>query len=326
MQESVAMLPEGAIPKSPLDKPLQQLTEDDISQITREDCRRYLKEKGMRRPSWNKSQAIQQVIMLKRLLETTTSDTEAEPLKKLYRPNNEYDDNPQRVSEGTFESAEEKLPFLSKDLGKPDSSGDLSGSLVAANNESAPPRTVGSTNIPAGQMIIFYCGKVNVYDDVPADKVHAIMHFAASPLQFPQEPPFDITVPVQPSPCHSQSVSGNVCADSATVLSPTLQTAKMSDNSLLHGEESNMLHEDYPAEGPSTRKASVQRYLEKRKDRFKSKRKIGMTSCAGLDTYVNHQVGNQIPNEHSRKSDACSPPQIRPPSTPTWLKVLEKMD
>ncbi|EPS57471.1 hypothetical protein M569_17347, partial [Genlisea aurea] len=53
-----------------LQKPLQKLTEDDIAQLTREDCRRYLKEKGMRRPSWNKSQAIQQVIMLKSLLET----------------------------------------------------------------------------------------------------------------------------------------------------------------------------------------------------------------------------------------------------------------
>nr|XP_043619413.1 protein TIFY 4B-like [Erigeron canadensis] len=52
-----------------LDKPLHHLTEQDFSQITREQCRQYLKQKGMRRPSWNKSQAIQQVIMLKALLE-----------------------------------------------------------------------------------------------------------------------------------------------------------------------------------------------------------------------------------------------------------------
>lgn len=37
----------NAAVKSVLDKPLHQLTEDDISQLTREDCRRYLKEKGL---------------------------------------------------------------------------------------------------------------------------------------------------------------------------------------------------------------------------------------------------------------------------------------
>lgn len=37
--------------RSPLDKPLYLLTEDDISQVTREDCRRYLKSKGHLSPS-----------------------------------------------------------------------------------------------------------------------------------------------------------------------------------------------------------------------------------------------------------------------------------
>lgn len=46
MAESCAAAPEEAAAKSPLDKPLHQLTEDDIAQVTREDCRRYLKEKG----------------------------------------------------------------------------------------------------------------------------------------------------------------------------------------------------------------------------------------------------------------------------------------
>lgn len=32
--------------KPTLEKPLNELTEDDIAQLTREDCRRYLKEKG----------------------------------------------------------------------------------------------------------------------------------------------------------------------------------------------------------------------------------------------------------------------------------------
>lgn len=37
---------EQTVYKSPLDKPLYLLTDDDISQLTREDCRRFLKAKG----------------------------------------------------------------------------------------------------------------------------------------------------------------------------------------------------------------------------------------------------------------------------------------
>lgn len=29
--------------------------------------------------------------------------------------------------------------------------------------------------MPIGQMTIFYCGKVNVYDDIPADKVSKLL-------------------------------------------------------------------------------------------------------------------------------------------------------
>eukprot|EP00252_Welwitschia_mirabilis_P018321 TRINITY_DN4070_c0_g2_i5.p1 TRINITY_DN4070_c0_g2~~TRINITY_DN4070_c0_g2_i5.p1 ORF type:complete len:237 (+),score=37.74 TRINITY_DN4070_c0_g2_i5:634-1344(+) len=66
----------GSGARSSLDKPLEELTEEDIFQLTREDCRRYLKEKGMRRPSWNKSQAIQQVLSLKGLLESKSVQEE----------------------------------------------------------------------------------------------------------------------------------------------------------------------------------------------------------------------------------------------------------
>lgn len=61
--------PSVSVEKTRLDKPLEELSEEDIMQLTREDCRRYLKEKGMRRPSWNKSQAIQQVLSLKGLFD-----------------------------------------------------------------------------------------------------------------------------------------------------------------------------------------------------------------------------------------------------------------
>ncbi|KAM7527220.1 hypothetical protein LguiB_030630 [Lonicera macranthoides] len=147
MPESDAMPPEETVSKSPLDKPLHLLTEEDISQLTREDCRRYLKEKGMRRPSWNKSQAIQQVISLKTLLETT-SDSDAGTRKKLYIPRPE---NLQRVHRGTSAdteisaSAEDSFPNRRKDAAadnnKPsDLSGDLSARLVTADNDSPPIR------------------------------------------------------------------------------------------------------------------------------------------------------------------------------------------
>lgn len=120
---SDALKPGEPVYRSPLDKPLSELTEEDISQLTREDCRKYLKDKGpifplplpflylhyctyssalkkkkrnvgekkklrtrvrlclfrtgMRRPSWNKSQAIQQVISLKTLFESRPDSGDA---------------------------------------------------------------------------------------------------------------------------------------------------------------------------------------------------------------------------------------------------------
>ncbi|KAL3531304.1 hypothetical protein ACH5RR_010626 [Cinchona calisaya] len=330
------MPPEDTVTKSPLDKPLHQLTEDDISQLTREDCRRYLKQKGMRRPSWNKSQAIQQVISLKTLLETT-SDSDAAAggtRKKLYIPrphfdnvnntNNDKNDNPlvNSVSKGTSadaevsESAEETAPYDGKDSENPD----VSGRLLVGDNDSTPPRNTDSSNVPVGQMTIFYCGRVNVYDDVPADKAQAIMHLAASPLHRSQEALIDSSLAVQ-SACHFQATSAKASPDSAVILFPNTQTGKINENTRMHGEEYKF-PEDNP-DGPASRKASVQRYLEKRKDRFKSKKKVGMTSPTGLDIYLNHQMGHHIPYEPSSRGDPCSPPPIRPPNTPVRSSSME---
>ncbi|XP_021993708.1 protein TIFY 4B isoform X2 [Helianthus annuus] len=256
---------------SPLDKPLHQLTEDDISQLTREDCRRFLKQKGcsvgMRRPSWNKSQAIQQVIMLKALLEPSPDSDDGG--RKLYIASRNQKSPAAPVQKGTSAeteisvSAEESVPGHRNDTEKCDALGD---------NDSAPPpptRISGGSEETKGQMTIFYSGKVNVYDDVPADKAQALFQLAASPLQFPLEYPYDGNM--------LQAPSINV----GPVVSPVLQTA----------------------EGSASRKASVQRYLEKK--RFKSKRKAGAT----FDVYANHQIGNHNLNEQS-------PPLVRPPNTP----------
>ncbi|KAI7731750.1 hypothetical protein M8C21_018394 [Ambrosia artemisiifolia] len=162
-------------------------------------------------------------------------------------------------------------------------------------------------------MTIFYSGKVNVYDDVPADKAQAIFQLAASPLHFSQDDPIDGKILQSPSII-------NVGRDFPSVLSPVLQTGgqnwnailvRMTDNYRLHKEENHISREDNS--GSASRKASVQRYLEKRKDRFKSKRKAGAT----FDVYANHQIGNHnnLPEPFSR-SATCSPPPVRPPNTP----------
>ncbi|XP_073040678.1 protein TIFY 4B-like isoform X4 [Primulina eburnea] len=311
---------EVAVAKSPLDKPLQQLTEDDIAQVTREDCRRYLKEKGMRRPSWNKSQAIQQVIMLKALLETP-ADCDADFRKKLRisRPNKLHNNTiaSESVPQGACRDADSALaldaaPYRRKDVDKEDAS----GGFAAADDSSAFTRATVSTKMTVGQMTIFYSGEVNVYEDVPLDKAQEIMHIAASPILFPQERPVEGTVLMQSSPWFSKAVKAKACPDYNVIHLPSMQTVKTSGGSRFLAEESNTPREENPVEESFTRKASVQRYLEKKKDRFKIKRKAGIVSCSSLDIYFNHQMGNQITNEPLSGSDICSPPQIMPPSTP----------
>ncbi|GJU43714.1 TIFY 4B-like protein isoform X1 [Tanacetum coccineum] len=283
---------------SPLDKPLHLLTENDISQLTREDCRKFLKQKGMRRPSWNKSQAIQQVIMLKALFEPVPDSDDRK--KKLYITSTT------RVQKGTSVdteislSAEESVPGHNRY-----NDAEKSDILVDINSAPPPPPPGidGGTEEAKGQMTIFYSGKVNVYDDIPADKL------AASPLQFPQEDPF-VGNMLQPPRV-------NMGTEFAVMPSPNMQTVRMTDSYRLHKEESNILRDENSAEGSANRKASVQRYLEKRKDRFKSKRKAAAPACSSpLDAYVNHQIGNHNLRDQSSRSATCSPPPVRPPNTP----------
>ncbi|XVF21711.1 hypothetical protein REPUB_Repub12eG0113700 [Reevesia pubescens] len=269
------------VSQSPLDKPLNQLTEDDISQVTREDCRRYLKEKGMRRPSWNKSQAIQQVIMLKTLLETTSDSDAVVARKKLNIRCSEY---PLRVvsdstvlpnetapSNGILVPVNESVPCPRPDPLKPDFSGDNSGRSAISGNDSVSPRTAVAAKEQAGQMTIFYCGKVNVYDDMPGCKAEAILQLAATPVSFPQETLADQRTTPWSIACHLQAAGVQISPCSPMVILPSLQSVKLAENCQFHREESNVSCED-SLEGPASRKALVQKYLEKRKDRYLSRK------------------------------------------------------
>ncbi|XP_044503799.1 protein TIFY 4B-like isoform X2 [Mangifera indica] len=298
------MSPGEMVSRSLLDKPLNQLTEDDISQLTREDCRRYLKEKGMRRPSWNKSQAIQQVISLKALFEATTDSEATESPKKL----NSVPSNPVVSVKRTRET----VLYRRHDPPKPDV-------LLAADIDSISPRTKVAANEPVGQMTIFYGGKVNVYDDVPGDKAQAVMQLAASPLPIA---PSEGNTEVWSIPCHLQPTGVKVGSTSPVLIFPTLQTVKVAENCHLPQEESYISCED-SHDGPTGRKASVQRYREKRKDRFKNKKKVAMPSSAGLDIYLNHLTRDEISNEQLSQSDVCLTPRSRPPNMPISCSLVE---
>ncbi|KAE8701441.1 TIFY domain/Divergent CCT motif family protein, putative isoform 2 [Hibiscus syriacus] len=260
----------------------------------------------MRRPSWNKSQAIQQVISLKNLLEMNSDSDGADARKKLYIPCPEYP--PRVVSDSTvlpnemtphngiLAPANEPIPYPRSNPSKSEFSGDSSGRNIAAGNDSVSPRTAGAAaKEPGGQMTIFYCGKVYVYDDIPGCKAEAILQLAASPVLFPHEILADQRTTPWSIPCHSQAASVKTSPCSPMVILPPQQTVNLAENCQFPREECNASLENN-LEGPTSRKALVQRYLEKKKDRFKNKRKLATSSSPTFDIYLN-QMGDQFSNE-----------------------------
>lgn len=315
--ESEAMNAATTTYGSILEKPLKQLTEEDISQLTREDCRKYLKDKGMRRPSWNKSQAIQQVISLKALLEPCDDD-DVSATHNLRRRVVPPQSQPGHGTSNSVDSVEEPSPDVQVSVSAEEPHGRMdppklgpSGELpcVDTDNNAISPRSPCATNGAVGQMTIFYCGKVNVYEGVPPDKAQAIMNLAASPVHLPQDdtigrPGGLWSFPYLPAPNDKDHL-----IPPSTTISQMMQTEKMTEYSQQYREKGNITR-DPDVEGQANRKVSLQRYLEKRKDRgrLKSKKSTGLPSSS-LEMYLNHQVRTNTPNGNSSRSSTSSPPQ-----------------
>ncbi|OMO85586.1 Tify [Corchorus olitorius] len=275
----------------------------------------------MRRPSWNKSQAIQQVISLKALLESN-DDSGAGALRKILDspppppapPQNAAahvaSDSGDSVKEVAF--GEEGSPYRRKDLPlKAATTAEIGCRGGDTDNKNLSPRSPCETNELGGQMTIFYCGKVNVYEGVPLDKARAIMHLAATPIDFPQDNLCSANAALRSILCHVQAAGDkNGLIAPTTLNSHTMQPEKMAEYQQQFREKGNITR-DSDVDGQVNRKVSLQRYLEKRKDRgrlFKGRKNTGQTS-SGLEMYLNHQIRNHNSNGQSSRSSTGSPPQ-----------------
>ncbi|GMH08467.1 hypothetical protein Nepgr_010307 [Nepenthes gracilis] len=310
-----------------LDKPLHELTEDDISQLTREDYRRYLIEKGMRRPSWNKSQAIQQVISLKSLLEPPRNpSSSALPPKTTAPPRasakTATSNSCSSIKELSPVDADTSASANDRGLNQPttcplssDPSGELECRQPAFDNMAVSPRSTDATDLPVGQMTVFYSGKINVYEGVPTDMAQTIMHIAASPNEFFWDEPTSGYSALWATSSHlpSSNVKFKV-TPSHTTISQSMTSGKTTDYIQQCRQEGNVLHEP-DVDGQTNRQVSLQRYLEKRKDRgrFRSKKKI--ESSSGPEMYLKHQIRTQDVNGQSGRISTSSPIQPGQPRT-----------
>ncbi|XVE65952.1 hypothetical protein DITRI_Ditri08aG0041500 [Diplodiscus trichospermus] len=272
----------------------------------------------MRRPSWNKSQAIQQVISLKALLEGN-DDSGAGALRKIFvsptppsvPPQNDAplvaSNSGDSVKEAAF--GEEESPYRRRDSLKPAPVGEINCRVGDTDNKNLSPRSPCETNELGGQMTIFYCGKVNVYDGVTLDKARAIMHLAATPIDFPQDN-LSGNASLKSFVCHVQAAGDKNGLIASTALnSQTMQPEKMTVYQQCR--EKGNITRDSDVDGQVNRKVSLQRYLEKRKDRgkfFKGKKNAGQIS-SGFEMYLNHQIRTHNSNGQSSRSNTSSPPQ-----------------
>ncbi|CAL9107301.1 unnamed protein product [Musa textilis] len=312
------------MPRSPLDKPLAELTERDIAQLTREDARRFLKSKGMRRPSWNKSQAIQQVISLKALLEGTPGCDDCPAGVGIFQKSSpppapvfplQVDSSPPSPKDGggSQPPAKEPSPYRRRDPIPPSFSAGADPRPLPEIRCLFPRATA---ELPAGQMTIVYDGVVNVYDGLPMDQARAVLELAASAVSFD-----DVTGPVSPA-FRPTSVLPELGPVSVPTVPSSAKTVLVAASGRVAHHAAGGLAEPRgtpPAEPASatSRKASLQRYMEKRKDRFKAKKLLkGSTSSNMEMMYFSRKLKFPNLNELTTPNDTSFSALFQQPQSP----------
>ncbi|CAM6072632.1 unnamed protein product [Sphagnum tenellum] len=304
--------------KNALKKPLEELTDADILQLTREDCRRYLKERGgMQMPSWNKQQAVKQVFSPRH-----SPDPRGEDEKPAKR---EYTHVPRHIPSPSLAEWERgfndvvrghmRTSLLANSLQAPrvvpNTASQMSSFGEEAQRSAQPsPKHVGagvdshlSLRVPAmqqnqpvaghgrtAQLTIFYAGVVNVYDNISLEKAQAIMMLAGN-ANSQSSTHTDAPTSVGSSRPFSAPMSGPQPSP-ASPAPPTTQTTTTA--------------------GVTARKASLARFLEKRKDRARSK-----------GPYPPKTDGSTTPPREKSPTPPSSKPQSRSPS-PALTSGMQK--
>ncbi|KAJ7979219.1 Jasmonate-zim domain protein [Quillaja saponaria] len=125
------------------------------------------------------------------------------------------------------------------------------------------PKMANSSVSKSSQMTILYAGQVIVFDDFPADKAKEIMMFASKGNSHSRNT-FAPTLP-QKLPAFAHNLAKTSVESSAAI--PTSMTITPSIGNNLIQDSTLSLPRPIVHDLPIARKASLHRFLEKRKDR-----------------------------------------------------------